>query len=60
MSATPDASPVSSGLLTTAPLRPSDAAPEWFLNRSKDAWTAFQSLPLPGLKDENWRYSSAK
>lgn len=49
-----------SGLLTTAPLRPSNATPEWFLNRASAAWESFQSLPLPGLKDENWRYSSAK
>ncbi len=52
--------PPASGLLTIAPLRPSDAAPEWFLKRAAAAWSEFQSLPLPGLKDENWRYSSAK
>ncbi len=49
----------SNGLLTSTPTRTFDA-PEWFLSRSKAAWADFQSLPLPGLKDENWRYSSAK
>lgn len=48
------------GLLTIAPARSPDSAPEWFLNRSKAAWDEFQALPLPGQKDENWRYSSAK
>ncbi len=35
-------------------------APEWFQQRSAAAWDEFQSLPLPGLKAEAWRYSSAK
>lgn len=48
------------GLLTIAPAREESAAPGWFHARSEAAWTDFQKLPLPGLKDENWRYSSAK
>ena len=36
------------------------STPDWFRARSDAAWTDFQSLPLPGLKDENWRYSNAK
>jgi Fe-S cluster assembly protein SufD len=39
---------------------PSPSAPTWFRARSEAAWKQFQSLPLPSLKDENWRYSSAK
>ena len=35
-------------------------APAWFQQRSAAAWDEFQSLPLPGLKAEAWRYSSAK
>jgi Fe-S cluster assembly protein SufD len=35
-------------------------APEWFQQRSAAAWDEFQSLPLPSLKAEAWRYSSAK
>ncbi len=35
-------------------------APAWFQNRAKAAWDEFQSMPMPGLKDEAWRYSSAK
>lgn len=34
--------------------------PAWFQQRSAAAWDEFQSLPLPGNKDEHWRYSSAK
>lgn len=35
-------------------------APSWFQQRSAAAWDEYQSLPLPGIKDEAWRYSSAK
>jgi Fe-S cluster assembly protein SufD len=35
-------------------------APTWFRTRAEAAWTAFQTLPLPGIKDEHWRYSNAK
>jgi len=34
--------------------------PSWFQTRAKAAWEEFQSLPMPGLKDEAWRYSSSK
>jgi Fe-S cluster assembly protein SufD len=44
------------------PLSPPTASssPAWLRTRAEAAWAQFQSLPLPGLKDENWRYSSAK
>jgi Fe-S cluster assembly protein SufD len=35
-------------------------APAWFQNRAKAAWDEFQALPMPGLRDEAWRYSSSK
>ena len=37
-----------------------DDGPLWFQNRAKAAWDEFQSQPMPGLKHEAWRYSSAK
>lgn len=37
-----------------------NGAPAWFHQRSAAAWEEFQSLPLPGNRDEHWRYSSAK
>jgi Fe-S cluster assembly protein SufD len=49
----------STGLLSIVPAR-STSSPAWFTTRSNAAWTEFQSLPLPGLKDENWRYSNSK
>lgn len=52
--------PASSGLEIIAPVREEASAPGWFLARSEAAWAEFQKLPLPGLKDENWRYSNAK
>lgn len=35
-------------------------APAWFRTRADAAWSDFQNTPLPGLKDEHWRYSNAK
>lgn len=35
-------------------------APDWFQSRARAAWDEFQSLPLPGNKDEHWRYSQSK
>lgn len=35
-------------------------APAWFQQRASAAWDEFQALPVPGLKDEAWRYSNAK
>ncbi len=55
----PETSSISTGLLALAPTRGSNT-PDWFTARSTAAWTEFQSLPLPGLKNENWRYSNAK
>ncbi|MCE9518437.1 MAG: hypothetical protein K8R87_02550, partial [Verrucomicrobia bacterium] len=36
------------------------STPAWFQQRSAAAWDEYQSLPIPGNKDEHWRYSSAK
>ncbi|MDB6007398.1 MAG: Fe-S cluster assembly protein SufD [Prosthecobacter sp.] len=52
--------PASSGLEITVPVRDETSVPGWFLARSEAAWAEFQSLPMPGPKDENWRYSSSK
>lgn len=35
-------------------------APGWIQQRATAAWQEFQSLPIPALKDEAWRYSNAK
>jgi Fe-S cluster assembly protein SufD len=41
-------------------VRDEKSAPGWFFARSEAAWAEFQTLPMPGIKDENWRYSSSK
>ncbi|MCB1277174.1 Fe-S cluster assembly protein SufD [Prosthecobacter sp.] len=56
----PEASPAPSGLEIIAPAREESSAPGWFHARSEAAWAEFQKLPLPTIKDENWRYSNAK
>lgn len=53
-------SPAPSGLEITVPVRDESSTPGWFLARSEAAWAEFQKLSMPGLKDENWRYSSSK
>ncbi len=35
-------------------------APNWFRARAEAAWGDYQRTPLPGVKDEHWRYSNAK
>jgi Fe-S cluster assembly protein SufD len=35
-------------------------APAWFQQRATAAWEEFQSLPIPAVKDQAWRYSNAK
>jgi len=52
--------PSPSGLEITIPVRDENSAPGWFFARSEAAWAEFQKLPMPGIKDENWRYSSSK
>lgn len=52
--------PAPSGLAVTLPKREDERAlPDWFLERSRNAWQDFQRLPLPGTRNENWRYSNA-
>lgn len=32
--------------------------PDWFITSQHAAWQAFTSLPMPGRKDENWRFAN--
>ncbi len=48
------------GLEIIAPAREKSPPPAWFLEQSAAAWSQFQALPVPSLKDEAWRYSNAK
>lgn len=34
--------------------------PEWWSDGSRKAWEAYQSLPMPSRKDEDWRFASIK
>lgn len=45
--------------MSLSPVSLSDS-PSWFQSRATSAWSEFQSLPVPGIKDEHWRYSNAK
>lgn len=55
MTATLDLKPV----LTNAPT-PDPSLPQWFQDLQANAWQRFQELPLPGRKDENWRFAKLK
>jgi Fe-S cluster assembly protein SufD len=54
------AAPEPSGLEILVPARDETGVPGWFIERSAAAWAEFQRLPVPGTKDEHWRYSNAK
>jgi Fe-S cluster assembly protein SufD len=32
--------------------------PAWFVDSQRRAWEEFTSLPMPGRKDENWRFAN--
>jgi Fe-S cluster assembly protein SufD len=34
--------------------------PAWFNEAREDAWNEFLSLPMPGRKDESWRFANVK
>jgi len=34
--------------------------PDWWTEGSRKAWEAFESLPMPSRKDEDWRFASIK
>lgn len=34
--------------------------PAWFCEQQQTAWTEFQNLPMPGPKDQAWRFSNVK
>ena len=42
----------------SAHLSGQSAAPAWWLARKREAYELFASLPLPGRKDEMWRFSN--
>ena len=50
---------IAPSLLDTAP-SPNPALPQWFADCATAGWRTFQALPVPSVKDENWRYSNAK
>lgn len=65
------ASPIAESKVDKSPMPPAlpnltpdfnrlNDAPVWFQDRAKDAWEKFQTLPLPGNRDEHWRYANAK
>jgi Fe-S cluster assembly protein SufD len=55
----PDTLTAPASLASTAPI-PNAELPQWFAGRATAAWTTFESLPIPSVKDEHWRYSNAK
>jgi Fe-S cluster assembly protein SufD len=55
----PDTLTAPSSLATTAPTLAANL-PAWFTERATAAWTTYESLPIPSVKDEHWRYSNAK
>jgi Fe-S cluster assembly protein SufD len=42
------------------PKGPNEGMPEWFASRQVAAWATFESLPMPGRKDEAWRFANLK
>ena len=53
------ASPAAPRVLGGAQNRNAEMA-AWFREQQQVAWTEFQNLPMPALKDEAWRFSNVK
>ena len=53
------APPASARVLDGASQRNADF-PVWFRGQQAAAWTEFQNLPMPAVKDQAWRFSNVK
>lgn len=61
MSALTAKSPISSfvpSVFLDAPQLNHAGQPDWFIASQRQAWENFTSLPMPGRKDENWRFAN--
>src|SRR5688500_12003925 len=45
-------------VLLDAPQLNHAGQPQWFIDSQRKAWEEFTSLPMPGRKDENWRFAN--
>ena len=48
-----------SSILESAP-EVTSTLPAWFSEQQQEAWSSFQSLPMPSRGDEVWRFGNLK
>lgn len=48
------------GVFETKPEWEHSNTPEWFRKAREDAWKEFLALPMPGRRDESWRFADLK
>ena len=54
----PPPSPFVPSVFLDAPQLNHAGQPQWFIDSQRRAWEEFTSLPMPGRKDENWRFAN--
>jgi Fe-S cluster assembly protein SufD len=50
-------SPFVPSVFLDAPQLTHAGQPDWFVSSQRKAWEDFTNLPMPGRKDENWRFA---
>ena len=50
-------SPFVPSVFLDAPQLTHAGQPDWFIDSQRKAWEDFTNLPMPGRKDENWRFA---
>jgi len=51
-------SPFVPSVFLDAPQLTHAGQPDWFVDSQRKAWEDFTNLPMPGRKDENWRFAN--
>src|SRR5436190_24201654 len=51
-------SPFVPSVFLDAPQLTNAGKPDWFAASQRKAWEDFTNLPMPGRKDENWRFAN--
>ncbi len=56
--AKPQTAPFVPSVFLDAPQLNHAGQPDWFIASQRQAWELFTKLPMPGRKDENWRFAN--
>ncbi len=58
LTAKPPTAPFVPSVFLDAPQLNHTGQPDWFIASQRQAWELFTNLPMPGRKDQNWRFAN--